>query len=100
VSSAPRGADDTYALEQEAVREPIAPGGPRVEYALDIVEVMVSGDMAVVRDEWTEIVTPPPPAAVSKTKFRSFEIWRRQPDASWKIARWIDGPPQPVAAAQ
>jgi hypothetical protein len=23
---------------------------------------------------------------------RSFEVWRRQPDRTWKIARWISAP--------
>ena len=84
----PDGPDDTYALEQgyaaKATGQP-----PAVVYALEIVEVMVSGDMAVVRDKWTESLRANP--AKART-FRSFEVWRRQPDSSWKIARWIDGP--------
>jgi hypothetical protein len=27
---------------------------------------------------------------------RSFEVWRRQPDRAWKIARWISAP-EPAA---
>jgi steroid delta-isomerase len=85
---APEGLDDTYALEQEyAAKDSGKP--PSVIYSLEIVEVMVSGDMAVVRDKWTESLRENPSKART---FRSFEVWRRQPDGSWKIARWIDGP--------
>ena len=88
VGWAPEGQDDTYALEQEFAAK--ASGRPpSAAYALEIVEVMVSGDLAVVRDKWTE--TPRSDPSKSRT-FRSFEVWRRQPDGSWKIARWIDGP--------
>jgi ketosteroid isomerase-like protein len=90
----PGGADDTYAEEVERARRPRDPDAPRVEYALTIVEVMVSGDLAVVRDEWTETVAPRAPGAPTKrTTFRSYEVWRRQADASWRIARWIDAVP-------
>ena len=86
---APEGADDTYELEQKyaAMGSGKPPGAI---YALKINEVIVSCDMAVVRDTWTETPrTDPSKARV----FRSFEVWRRQPDGTWKISRWIDGPP-------
>ena len=63
---------------------------------------MVSGDLAVVRDIWTETVTPAKGAATRKA-FRSIEVWRRQPDGNWRIARWIDmGAPYdaPLTAGQ
>ena len=85
---APEGADDTFAQEQEYAAK--ASGKlPGATYALQINEVIVSGDLAVCRDTWTE--TPRADSAKART-FRSFEVWRRQPDGSWKIARWIDGP--------
>jgi steroid delta-isomerase len=85
---APEGQDDTYAGEKEfAARASGKP--PGASYALEINEVMVSGDLAVVRDTWTE--TPRADPSKART-FRSFEVWRRQTGGSWKIARWIDGP--------
>lgn len=85
---APEGDDDTYAREKEFAQK--AQGkAPDATYALDINEVIVSGDLAVVRDTWTETPRAKPSSA---RVFRSFELWRRQPDHSWKIARWIDGP--------
>lgn len=88
VGWAPEGADDTYTREQEFAAR-VSGQSLSTTYALKIDEVIVSGDLAVVRDRWTETSrTDPAKARI----FRSFEVWRRQPDGSWKIARWIDGP--------
>jgi ketosteroid isomerase-like protein len=87
---APGGPDDTYAGEREAAQQPAGP--PKATYALKIDEVIVDRTMAVVRDTWTETVHADGGDKVST--FRSFEVWREQPDKSWKISRWIDGPPQ------
>ena len=88
----PEGEDDTYAAEK-AYAEKGGGKPPSATYALQINEVIVSGDLAVVRDTWTE--TPRAEPAKAQT-FRSFEVWRRQPDGAWKISRWIDGPPNPA----
>jgi uncharacterized protein (TIGR02246 family) len=56
-------------------------------YALDIKEIIVSGDMAVVRLVWTLKV-----ASAGKTEESrepGLDVFRRQPDGSWKIARYI-----------
>ena len=93
VGWAPEGGDDTYSREMEFASR-AAGKPPATTYALEIDEVIVSGDLAVVRDTWTETPRAEPAKA---RRFRSFEVWRRQPDGSWKIARWIDGPIQPAA---
>ena len=80
--------DVTYAQEKAGLDRP-APPGPRSTLHVQIVEVMVSGDLAVVRDIWTET---PPGGAASATTIPSFEVWRRQADGDWKIARWISAP--------
>jgi len=47
-----------------------------------------------VRDTWIETTKRESgPEIVSQ--FRSYEVWRRQPDKTWKISRWIDGPVLP-----
>ena len=84
--------DITFEQEKLALERP-APAGPRSRLHVQIVEVLVSGDLAVVRDIWTE--TPPEGSAASPTRIPSFEVWRRQPDGDWKIARWISAP-QPM----
>ena len=91
---APQGPDDNYEREADAAKLP-APKPVRTTYALTINEVIVDGSLAVVRDTWTQATTREDgPDQVST--FRSFEVWRRQPDASWKISRWIDGPMLPA----
>jgi ketosteroid isomerase-like protein len=87
--------DDTYAREMDRLVHP----GPRrapTRYAVDVVEVMVSGRLAVVRDVWT-FTTAPPDSSVSVV--RSYEVWRQQPDLQWKIARWISAP-EPALSRQ
>src|SRR4051794_32535296 len=43
--------DDTYAKEMASAAHP-RPDRPRTRYDVNVVEVMVSGGMAVVRDIW------------------------------------------------
>jgi steroid delta-isomerase len=84
--------DVTWQQEKDALDRP-APAAPQSRLHVQIVEVIVSGGLAVVRDIWTE--TPPAGSAAPATRIASFEVWRRQPDGDWKIARWISAP-QPV----
>jgi ketosteroid isomerase-like protein/dienelactone hydrolase len=81
--------DDTYGREIEAEqRQPS--GRPSTTISLNIDEVIVSGDLAIVRDTWTYSRQPPRPDLPDV--IRSFEVWRRQADGAWKIARWISAP--------
>jgi uncharacterized protein (TIGR02246 family) len=57
-------------------------------YALDIKEIIVSGDMAIVRVVWTLKVA----SAGGKTEESrepGLDVFRKQPDGRWKIARYI-----------
>lgn len=90
---APQGPDDTYEREAAYAKLPVAP--PKTTFALMIDEVIVDGSLAVVRDTWTQ-TTKQDGGAIKVSTFRSYEVWRRQPDASWKISRWIDGPEMPA----
>ena len=86
------GADDTYQREAESAARPMQ--APKTTYQLTINEVIVEGSLAVVRDTWIE-TTRRDTGAETASQFRSYEVWRRQPDMSWKISRWIDGPVLP-----
>jgi ketosteroid isomerase-like protein len=79
--------DDSFEREQAGARRGSRP--PDEKYALQIDEVVVAGDLAVVRDTWRS--TGPG----GTTTFRSFEVWQRQADGQWKITRWIDAPKEP-----
>jgi ketosteroid isomerase-like protein len=82
--------DDTYAREMERLAHP-NPARTRTHYSVDVVEVMVSGPMAVVRDIW-RFTTFPSPRASTTAIVRSYEVWKRQADNQSKIARWISAP--------
>lgn len=58
-------------------------------YALDIKEIMVSGDLAVVRLVWTLTVATPGVAGTVKAEEPGMDVFRKQPDGSWKIVRYI-----------
>jgi ketosteroid isomerase-like protein len=82
--------DDSYAREQESARRPRPAGAPRSIPAVTVVEVMVSGDLAVVRDIWD--ISQVAGTDTTRQSLRSYEVWRRQPDGAWRIARWISAP--------
>lgn len=56
-------------------------------YSLDIKEVIVSEDIAIVRLTWTLTVTTPGSSVESKEP--GLDVFRRQPDGTWKIIRYI-----------
>jgi steroid delta-isomerase len=58
-------------------------------YSLDIREIIVSGDLAIVRLIWTLKVTIPGAANAVESKEPGLDAFRRQPDGSWKIVRYI-----------
>ncbi|CAN5428070.1 SgcJ/EcaC family oxidoreductase [soil metagenome] len=61
----------------------------RFVYSLDIREIIVSGDLAIVRLIWTLKVTIPGAANAVESKEPGLDVFRRQPDGSWKIVRYI-----------
>ena len=86
--------DDTYAKEMERAAT-LRPRTAPTRYEVEVVEVIVSGLMAVVRDIW-RFTTRPGTRDSSVAVVRGFEVWRLQPDGQWKIARWISAP-EPVS---
>lgn len=84
--------DLTYADTRAGFEREFADRGSRSTYSLVVEEVQVSGDLALVRDRWTETDTSPESQEVTTTRLKSFELWRRQPDGAWKITRWISAP--------
>ena len=60
----------------------------RLSYAApDIHEIMMSGDVAVVRLNWT--LTVEVRGAKDTTNEEGIDIFRRQPDGEWSIVRFI-----------
>ena len=86
--------DDTYAREMDRVANPKL-GSPKTHYAVEVVEVMVSGKLAVVRDIWRFTTAAGKPDETTSV-VRGFEVWTEQPDSSWRISRWISAPEPPA----
>jgi ketosteroid isomerase-like protein len=60
----------------------------RLHYAVPAIhEVVVSGDIAVVRLTWT--LTVERNGATDTTTEEGMDLFRRQPDGRWSIARYI-----------
>ena len=57
-------------------------------YDLDIREIIVSGDIAVVRLVWKLTVTLPNGQQVVSTE-PGMDVLRKEPDGAWKIIRYI-----------
>jgi len=66
----------------------LADASKRYAYGLDIREIIVSGDIAVVRLVWTLTVTPPTGQTVTSIE-PGMDVFRREPDGSWKIIRYL-----------
>ena len=61
----------------------------RSTYSFDIKEIIVSGDMAIVRLVWTSRVSQDGSSQVIETKEPGLDVFRRQPDGTWRIARYM-----------
>jgi steroid delta-isomerase len=57
-------------------------------YALDIKEIIVSGDLAVVRLTWDLSVSRPGAPVITRPE-QGMDVFHRQPDGGWKIIRYI-----------
>lgn len=69
-------------------------------YALDIREILVAGDIAVVRLVWT-LTTKLGDGRQVTSEEPGMDVFRRQPDGSWKIIRYVAyEAPEPSTALQ
>lgn len=80
-----RGYDDICSLLNRSLSE----RDKKFAYSLDIKEIMVSGDLALVRLVWTLRVSQTGGAAPVETKEHGIDVFRRQSDGAWRIVRYI-----------
>jgi steroid delta-isomerase len=59
----------------------------KLDYSPDIREVIVSGDLAVVRLVWRVKLTAD--GKTVDTREPGLDVFRKQPDGAWKIVRYI-----------
>ncbi|HSR77608.1 MAG TPA: nuclear transport factor 2 family protein [Xanthobacteraceae bacterium] len=81
-----RGFDDICKL----LRQSLADSRKRYSYAPPaITDILVSGDLAVVRLTWTLTVKGDAMAQDVTTQEPGIDIFRKQPDGRWQIIRFI-----------
>ena len=64
-------------------------------YNLDLKEILVSGDLAAVRLVWTLTVARKEGGVIETIQEPGIDIFRRQRDGLWKIARYLAFPIAP-----
>jgi steroid delta-isomerase len=60
-----------------------------LSYSFDIKEIIVSGDMAIVRLVWTSRLSRDGSSQVIETKEPGIDVFRRQADGKWRISRYM-----------
>jgi steroid delta-isomerase len=58
-------------------------------YALAIQEILVEGDLAVVRLTWTLTVRGKDAASETTAEEPGIDVFRRQGDGTWRISRYL-----------
>jgi ketosteroid isomerase-like protein len=62
----------------------------RYHYSSDIKEIIVSGNLAVVRVVWTLTATPTKMSGKAKvSKEFSLDVLKKQADKSWRMIRFV-----------
>jgi len=64
-------------------------------YSLDLKEILVSGDLGAVRLVWTLTVAREDGGVIETIDEPGIDVFRRQPDGVWKIARYLAFPIAP-----
>ncbi len=72
-----------------ALRRALADRSKTLTYSFDIKEVIVSGDMAIVRLVWTSKLSNSDSGKVIETKEPGLDVFRRRPDGTWRISRYL-----------
>ncbi len=67
----------------------------RYHYSLMLEEILVSGDLAVVRLKWLLKITQKGIQGESTVEDTGLDVFRRQADGTWKIIRFIAYPSSP-----
>jgi steroid delta-isomerase len=61
----------------------------KFSYALDIKEIIVAGDLAVVRLNWTLTICRTDAPEETILEEPGMDLFRRQADGNWKISRYL-----------
>jgi uncharacterized protein (TIGR02246 family) len=80
-----RGYRDICGLLHKSLSDPTK----HYSYSPDIKEILVFGDMAVVRLIWTLTVTSEDQTGAMISREPGLDVFRREPDGRWKIIRYM-----------
>jgi len=80
--------EDTYNSLCSNLQSALSDPARTYHYDLEIKEILVSGDLAVVRLVWTMTIRPKDGTEEMKHE-PGMDIFRRQADGSWKISRYM-----------
>jgi steroid delta-isomerase len=73
----------------ELLHRSLAKPDKKFAYAVDIKEILVFGDLAIVRLTWTLTVSDMSTATGATTQEPGLDVFQRQADGSWKIIRYL-----------
>lgn len=79
----------TYSDICALLRRSLTDRTKRYAYSLAIKDILVSGELAVVRLVWTLTVTKADGSGKIVTEEPGMDVFRKQPDGAWKIIRYI-----------
>ena len=86
--------EQNYTLLCDRLHKALASETPNITYGLRIKEVIVSGDLAVVRLTWISTVTGADGTGETDDE-QGLDVFAKQADGSWKIIRYIAYPELP-----
>jgi ketosteroid isomerase-like protein len=78
-----------YDSQCTLLRKSLSEKTRKFHYSLNIKEIIVSGDLAAVRLVWTLKIEQTNPPQTHTVMEPGLDIFRRQPDGSWKIACYL-----------
>ncbi|MFO0990544.1 MAG: DUF4440 domain-containing protein [Hyphomicrobiales bacterium] len=86
--------EQNYTLLCDRLHKALMSETPNITYGLRIKEVIVSGDLAIVRLTWISTVTRADGTSATDDE-QGLDVFAKQADGSWKIIRYIAYPDNP-----
>jgi steroid delta-isomerase len=78
-----------YGAQCDLLQRALADPARRFSYALSIKDILVWGDTAVVRLDWTLTVRPRDGGGESVSLEPGLDVFRREGDGRWRIVRYM-----------
>ncbi|MFO1082744.1 MAG: SgcJ/EcaC family oxidoreductase [Reyranellaceae bacterium] len=78
-----------YAAMCAGLRKALADRSRDLRYAFEIKEILVSGDLAIVRLVWTSALRAAGAERAVVTREPGLDVFRRQADGRWRIIRYM-----------